>query len=183
MKRQLVTGLELRELDGLASRVTLSTRRVDSLQLAGPFFFGGKAVQINHHMSTTPTYSSWNAMLHRCYYRKDVAYKYYGGRGISVCEEWRHSFPTFLRDMGERPTGFCLDRIDNTRGYSKENCRWVSRTDSTRNTRQVKIDMRTAELIREMRAGGNRPNDIALLFNLHPSTVTHICANRIWRRS
>lgn len=72
------------------------------------------------------TYTSWQAMKTRCYNTKDEHYPRYGGRGIYVCYEWVNSFEAFLRDMGERPEGRTLDRIDNERHYTKDNCRWAT---------------------------------------------------------
>lgn len=79
------------------------------------------------------TYNSWTAMLSRCYKKSDVAYQRYGGRGISVTKRWRDSFESFLNDMGERPEGRTLDRIDNRFGYFHSNCRWATPSEQIRN--------------------------------------------------
>jgi hypothetical protein len=79
----------------------------------------------------TPTYESWVAMHTRCTNPKHPKFRLYGGRGITVCERWA-SFEAFLADMGERPKGTTLDRIDNDRGYERGNCRWA--TDSEQNS-------------------------------------------------
>lgn len=90
-----------------------------------------------------PLYAAWRAMLARCYDTKSKAYSSYGGRGITVCDRWRSSFHAFVDDMGERPTGASIDRIDNNGGYEPSNCRWATKQAQQRNqrvTRRVMID-------------------------------------------
>lgn len=89
-----------------------------------------------HRESKTAMYYKWLCMKRRCLNPHDAAYHNYGGRGITVCDEWLHNYKQFRNDMGLPPfAGASLDRIDNNKGYSKENCRWASAQDQRRNTR------------------------------------------------
>ncbi len=89
------------------------------------------------HRTSHKLYSTYKGMKSRCYNRNNVYYSYYGGRGITVCDRWlgADGFPNFVEDMGDRPDGFTLDRVDNDRGYSPDNCRWVDRTTQQINQR------------------------------------------------
>lgn len=84
-----------------------------------------------------PTYSSWRAMRERCLYKKNKRYNKYGGAGIEIDPEWS-DFNKFLSDMGERPSGKTLDRIDPNGGYFKENCQWADTTQQCFNQRKRK---------------------------------------------
>lgn len=76
---------------------------------------------------STPEYRSWCAMKDRCYREKNKRYPDYGGRGITVCDHWLHSFENFLEDMGTKPDiSYTLDRKNNELGYSKDNCQWAT---------------------------------------------------------
>lgn len=84
--------------------------------------------------NTTPEYQAWNSMKARCYNIKNRRHHRYGGRGIKVCEQWLHSFESFFADMGLKPSAdYSLDRIDNDKDYSPDNCRWATSQQQSNN--------------------------------------------------
>lgn len=87
-----------------------------------------------HRLSKTATYSVWLGVKDRCLNKKSHDYKDYGLRGILVCDSWLN-FENFYKDMGEKPNGKSLDRIDNSKGYFKENCRWATHEQQANNKR------------------------------------------------
>lgn len=89
----------------------------------------------SHGMSGTAIYNIWDKMKSRCGNPSDAAYESYGGRGIAVCDRWLNSFELFAVDMGPRPLGSSMDRIDNNKGYTPDNCRWVTPKEQCRNRR------------------------------------------------
>lgn len=92
-----------------------------------------------HGMHKDRVYRVWTSMRARCRNPNDSSFHNYGGRGIKVCERWDKSFSNFVADMGTRPRGFDIDRIDNDKDYCPENCRWISRRQNLLNTRITRM--------------------------------------------
>jgi len=131
------------------------------MQRNGDFRRKGEASVImskTHGMSGTPEYRAWATMRQRCNSLTHPEYRYYGGRGITVCESWDDSFEAFFCAMGRRPTSkHSLDRIDNFKGYSPTNCRWATRLEQANNTRfnrRIEYDGRSQTLAEWSRETG-----------------------------
>lgn len=85
-----------------------------------------------------PLYTTWENMKQRCYNPNSVNYKYYGGRGVKVCDRWFNSYESFALDMGERPDGCSIDRIDVNGNYEPDNCKWSTLKEQNNNRRNNK---------------------------------------------
>jgi hypothetical protein len=109
----------------------------------------------SHGMSRTPTYRSWQAAKDRCYVPTNEKFPEYGGRGIGMCDAWRENFEAFLSDMGERPKGKTIDRMDTNGHYEPGNCRWATPREQYLNRRRTRLHewaggMRTVKEIAEI---------------------------------
>lgn len=100
-----------------------------------------KALSFRHGMTDTATHKSWDSMKLRCINPAHNSYRNYGGRGISICDRWLgiHGFENFHADMGDRPRGMTLDRIDVDGNYEPSNCRWATLKEQHRNTRTNRL--------------------------------------------
>lgn len=109
-------------------------RRID--KLAAEPRLGPRRTNGNHGMCGTTEYAIWRGIIARCTNPKNPAFKYYGARGISVCPAWLEAFENFFADMGRRPTGRSIDRIDNDGNYEPNNCRWATPKEQVANQRR-----------------------------------------------
>lgn len=117
--------------------------------------------RIKHGRLNTAAYSVWRSMKARCLGANQKSYKYYGGRGIKISDEWMN-FEGFYKDMGDPPRGHSLDRINNNEGYCKKNCRWASTKTQARNKRtNIKI---------QWQGGLYVLSDLAEILNINVST-------------
>lgn len=118
----------------------------------------------------TREYRSWCSMMTRCFNKADASYAKYGAAGITVCERWR-DFTNFLADMGPRPPGKTLDRINNLGHYEPDNCRWATFAEQQRNRRNIRKVIRSDGQSFECIA------DAAKASTLHRSTVALLIRN------
>jgi hypothetical protein len=128
----------------------------------------------------SPTYYSWQAMLARCRYLGRDTEKKYAARGISFDARWEE-FGNFLADMGERPDGTTLDRIDNNKGYCAMNCKWSTPTEQARNRRNKKLDYTDAFTICCRMISGYTAKSIAEEFQCSESLPREIYKGRTWK--
>jgi len=140
-----------------------------------------KDINFKHGKTGTKNFHIWAGMRDRCNNPNNPAYKNYGGRGIKICQRW-NEFKNFLADMGKKPKGLTLDRIDNDGNYEPKNCRWTTRKEQNRNSRQTKLNPLKAKVIRKLLKESvlNQPQ-IAKIFNVSKDTISLINTGKIWK--
>lgn len=129
----------------------------------------------------TRLYRCWRDVVARCTNSHVRCYSRYGGAGVTICDQWRHDFAAFARDVGTPPSdGLTIDRIDNGRGYEPGNVRWATVTDQARNRRYCKLSVERAADVRDAHARGESYRTIAKRIGCSKSTVAMCCAGQTW---
>jgi hypothetical protein len=131
---------------------------------------------------TMPEYQSWKHARHRCTNPNYDGYAFYGAKGITMCERWLESFHAFLDDMGPRPAGTSLDRIDNNRGYEPGNCRWATASQQVRNrTTAPKLTDAAAAAIRTSAAAGVGSRRLAKEHGVSRNAIKKVIRGTMWK--
>jgi len=135
---------------------------------------------ITDRINDIPEYHVWRFMIKRCDDPGSKDFDRYGGRGIAVCEQW-YWFPNFIRDMGRRPgPEFSIDRIDNCKGYSKENCRWATARKQANNRRgNLKVSIDGEELTASEAARRIGIKKSTMLYRIHSGWSGHDLAKAV----
>lgn len=135
-----------------------------------------------HGMSYTSEYGAWDSMKKRCFNKNNKAYHRYGGRNITICDRWYHSFMAFYADMGSKPFPKAqIDRIDNDGNYEPGNCRWTTQTENIRNSTRVKLSVPKVRKIRKLYEEGNMSQkEISLIYGVSGANICEIVNNKIW---
>jgi len=134
----------------------------------------------------SPTYNTWMCMRRRCYYQKDPAYHRYGAIGVTVCDQWKNSFETFLEDMGERPEGHVLSRHEDKGNYEPGNVVWKLKENNASETSLgskntfAKLNEEKVIKIRELYKKGVTYKELGIIFGVHPKTISNIVLRKNW---
>lgn len=113
--------------------------------------YTGNKNAFKHGYAHLPEYRIWLGMKSRCYNPKAKDYKNYGAKGINICAKWLKAFENFFNDMGARPSdNHQIDRKNNKRGYTKSNCRWISRLENMQN-RSITVKIKIGGVTKTMK--------------------------------
>lgn len=133
---------------------------------------------LRHH----PMYNMWFKMIERCSNPKNKSFRDYGAKGITVSDRWRGSFEFFLKNMGERPSpSHEIDRINNSLGYFKENCRWVTRTENARNKSTTFLNAGDVREIKSLLSAGKAQSEIAKQYSVSKYCIHDIARGKSWK--
>ena len=133
-------------------------------------------------------YRIWQNIKTRCFNRRNAAFPDYGGRGITMCQEWASSFTAFLAHVGPRPAGCSIDRIDNDGDYTPGNVKWSTAKEQASNRRNRSLDARGKKLTRAQvleiklsALSGTRTSLIAAAYGISDNHVRLIRNNKVWK--
>lgn len=136
-----------------------------------------------HGLSQLPIYKVWKAMKSRCFRKTDKRFSRYGGRGISICDEWLNNPESFIKWSNENGyrEGLTIDRKDNNGNYSPDNCRFLTIAKNNRNSSNTHLTESDIERIKSLHLSGMMQIDIAPMFGITQQTVSKIVNNKTWK--
>lgn len=143
-----------------------------------------KIRSITHGLKKHPLYSVYTSMKNRCLNSNNHAFKYYGARGITICDEWQNDIKAFI-EWGEKngyQKGLTIERIDNNKGYCPSNCTFATVAEQSHNRRSTKLDWAKVNEIREMRQGNSKilQREIADIYGVSKATINRVIKNINW---
>jgi ribosomal protein S27E len=137
-----------------------------------------------HGKTNTAEFRAWRAMKQRCLDPKMINFKRYGGKGITVCDRWLHSFENFFADMGPKPAPeYSLGRTDHKRGYEPENCRWMTLLEQMRTRTNGRLTWEKAVQIRKMYRAGQKIATIAREMDIEWGLANQVIKKKIWLKA